>query len=133
MEREAEERVLPLARERGVAVIINVHLAVAICSAVLARRNCPTGQRKLIASPGRIFPEVDRGQSDVTCAITATEMMNHLKDNLLGGVGRLPDAKWRQRWSPSREDVRRLCQAPNGTSGRVPPARRARSRARRRH
>jgi hypothetical protein len=33
----------------------------------------------------------------VTCAIPATNNVQHLEDNMRGGVGRLPDAKLRQR------------------------------------
>jgi diketogulonate reductase-like aldo/keto reductase len=35
--------------------------------------------------------------SAVTCAIPATDKPQHLKDNMTGGIGRLPDAKMRQR------------------------------------
>jgi diketogulonate reductase-like aldo/keto reductase len=35
--------------------------------------------------------------SAVTCAIPATDKPLHLEDNMQGGVGRLPEAKTRQR------------------------------------
>jgi len=33
----------------------------------------------------------------VTCAIPATNNPGHLEDNMQAGIGRLPDAKMRQR------------------------------------
>jgi len=33
----------------------------------------------------------------VTCTIPATNNPRHLEDNMQGGIGRLPDAKMRQR------------------------------------
>jgi hypothetical protein len=33
----------------------------------------------------------------VTCAIPATSKPHHMEDNIGGGIGRLPDAKMRQR------------------------------------
>jgi diketogulonate reductase-like aldo/keto reductase len=52
MELEADERVLPVAKERGVAVIVNRRSDGAISSSACARKSCRSGRRRLIASRG---------------------------------------------------------------------------------
>ncbi|MBA2435422.1 MAG: aldo/keto reductase, partial [Chthoniobacterales bacterium] len=41
----------------------------------------------------------------VTCAIPATSDPKHLEDNMRGGMGRLPDAKMRQRMAQLVADL----------------------------
>jgi aryl-alcohol dehydrogenase-like predicted oxidoreductase len=98
MEREAEERVLPLARERGVAVIVNRPFGGGDLFSRARAQKLPDWAAEFdCKSWGQFFLKWIVANSAVTCAIPATGNVNHLKDNLLGGVGSLPDAKMRQR------------------------------------
>jgi diketogulonate reductase-like aldo/keto reductase len=98
MEREAEERVLPLAQERGVAVIANRPFGGGDLFERARAQKLPDWAAEFdCKSWAQFFLKWIIANSAVTCAIPATGNVSHLKDNLLGGVGRLPDAKMRQR------------------------------------
>jgi diketogulonate reductase-like aldo/keto reductase len=45
----------------------------------------------------QFFLKWNVANSAVTCAIPATNKPRHLEDNMGAGIGRLPDAKMRQR------------------------------------
>jgi len=93
MEREAEERLLPLAQERGLAVIGGGDLFSRTRSKPLpdwaVEFDCH--------SWAQFFLKWIVTNPAVTCAIPATNKPRHLEDNMGGGIGRLPDAKMRQR------------------------------------
>jgi diketogulonate reductase-like aldo/keto reductase len=98
MEREAEQRVLPLARERGVAVIVNRPFGGGDLFERARKQKLPEWANEFdCKSWAQFFLKWIVANTAVTCAIPATGKVNHLRDNLLGGVGRLPDAKMRQR------------------------------------
>jgi diketogulonate reductase-like aldo/keto reductase len=98
MEREAEQRILPLARERGVAVIINRPFGGGDLFKKARAKPLPDWAAEFdCRSWGQFFLKWIVSNSAVTCAIPATNNPQHLEDNLQGGVGRLPDAKMRQR------------------------------------
>ena len=98
MEREAETRILPLARERGVAVIVNRPFGSGDLFARARGQKLPDWAAEFdCKSWAQFFLKWIIANSAVTCAIPATGNANHLKDNLLGGVGRLPDANMRKR------------------------------------
>jgi diketogulonate reductase-like aldo/keto reductase len=97
-EREAEKEILPLAQERGVAVLVNRPFGGGNLFARVREKPLPEWAAEfdcqswaqfllkwIIAHPG------------VTCAIPATSKAPHLADNMQGGVGRLPDTKMRLR------------------------------------
>ena len=97
MEPEAEQRVLPLAQERGFAVIINRpfgggdlfnHVRSKTLPEWAAEFDCQSWAqfclKWIIANPA------------VTCVIPATAKARHLEDDMQAGIGRLPDAKMRQ-------------------------------------
>jgi diketogulonate reductase-like aldo/keto reductase len=52
-DRLAAERLLPLAAERGVAVIVNIRSAAAACCAACSRGRCPSGRARSAARAGR--------------------------------------------------------------------------------
>ena len=63
------------------------------CAASLCRR----GPRSLDATSwGQLALKFIAAQPAVTCIIPATGKLAHLKDNLAGGRGRLPDARQRE-------------------------------------
>ena len=98
MEREAEQRILPLARERGVAVIINRPFGGGDLFEKARAKSLPDWAAEFdCRSWGQFFLKWIVANSAVTCAIPATNNIRHLEDNLQGGVGRMPDAKMRQR------------------------------------
>jgi diketogulonate reductase-like aldo/keto reductase len=98
MEREAEERVLPLARERGVAVIVNRPFGGGDLFSRSRSKPLPDWAAEFDCNSwAQFFLKWIVANPAVTCAIPATNKPRHLEDNMGGGIGRLPDAKMRQR------------------------------------
>ena len=98
MEREAEERLLPLARERGIAVIVNRPFGGGDLFSRTRSKPLPDWVADFDChSWAQFFLKWIVANSAVTCAIPATDKPRHLEDNIQGGIGRLPDAKTRQR------------------------------------
>ncbi len=97
MEREAEERVLPLAQERGVAVIVNRPFGAGDLFGKVRSKPLPDWATEFdCRSWAQFFLKWIVGHPGVTCAIPATDKPGHLEDNMQGGVGRLPDEKMRR-------------------------------------
>jgi aryl-alcohol dehydrogenase-like predicted oxidoreductase len=98
MEREAEERVLPLAQERGVAVIVNRPFGGGDLFSRTRSKPLPDWAAEFgCHSWAQFFLKWIVANAAVTCAIPATDKPRHLEDNMVGGIGALPDAKMRQR------------------------------------
>jgi aryl-alcohol dehydrogenase-like predicted oxidoreductase len=98
MEREAEERLLPLAQERGTAVIVNRPFGGGDLFSRARSKPLPDWAAEFdCQSWAQFFLKWIVANSAVTCAIPATDKLRHLEDNMRGGIGRLPDAKMRQR------------------------------------
>ncbi len=98
MERDAEERVLPLAQERGIAVIVNRPFGGGDLFSRARSKPLPEWAAEFeCRSWAQFFLKWIVGHPAVTCAIPATDKPRHLEDNMQGGIGRLPDAKVRQR------------------------------------
>lgn len=97
-EPEAEKRLLPLAQERGVAVIANRPFVTGRMFGRAAGKPLPAWAAELgIASWAQFFLKWILGHPAVTCAIPATSKPGHLADNLRAGVAPLPDAAARRR------------------------------------
>jgi diketogulonate reductase-like aldo/keto reductase len=98
MEREAEERILPLAQERGVAVVVNRPFGGGDLFGKVRSKALPDWAAEFdCRSWAQFFLKWIVANSAVTCAIPATDKPHHLEDNMQGGIGPLPDAKMRQR------------------------------------
>jgi diketogulonate reductase-like aldo/keto reductase len=98
LEREAEERILPLAEEHGVAVIINRPLGGGGLFSRVRGQKLPDWAAEFdCRSWAQFFLKWVVAHPAVTCAIPATSNARHLEDNMQAGMGRLPDAKLRQR------------------------------------
>jgi len=97
-EREAEERVLPLAEELGIAVLINRPFMAGRLFRVVAGRELPDFASEFAASWGQFFLKFIVSHPAVTCAIPATSKPHHMADNLGAGFGNMPDV------APSRGD-----------------------------
>jgi Aldo/keto reductases, related to diketogulonate reductase len=97
-EREAERRILPLAQDRRVAVIINRPFGGGDLFSRVRSRPLPDWTAEFdCRSWAQFFLKWIVAHSAVTCAIPATDKLLHLEDNMQGGVSRLPEAKTRQR------------------------------------
>ena len=95
-EREAEQRLLPLARERGIAVIVNRPFAGGELFRRLRGTPLPSWANEIdCASWAQLMLKFVISHPAVTCAIPATSRVEHLRDNMASGSGRLPDAKMR--------------------------------------
>ena len=98
MEREAEDRLLPLAQERGIAVIVNRPFGGGDLFSRTRSRPLPDWAAEFdCRSWAQFFLKWIVANSAVTCAIPATNKPRHIVDNMVGGTGQLPDAKMRQR------------------------------------
>ena len=97
-ERDSERRILPLARERGVAVLVNRPFAEgALFSRVRGKPVPPWAAEIDCASWAQIFLKWILGHPAVTCVIPGTGKPEHLLDNMKAGGGRQPDAAMRER------------------------------------
>lgn len=97
-ERDAEERILPLAHELGVAVIANRPFAAASLFSRVRGKEVPAWAADFdCKSWGQFFLKYILAHPAVTCVIPATGKPQHLVDNMMAGVGRLPDAAMRKR------------------------------------
>ena len=98
MEREADERVLKVAQERGVAVIVNRPFGGGGLFGRVRGKPLPEWAAKFdCATWAQFLLKWIIAHPAVTCAIPATSKVAHLEDNMRAGVGRLPDAKMRGR------------------------------------
>jgi len=96
-EREAEERILPLARESKVAVIINRPFGSGSLFRTTRGKPLPPFAADLgIATWAQFFLKWIVSHPAVTCAIPATSKPTHMEDNLGAGQGPLPDDKQRK-------------------------------------
>ena len=97
-EREAEERILPLARDSGVAVIVNRPFAQASLFSRVRGKELPAWATEFdCESWGQFFLKYIISHPAVTCVIPATGKPQHLQDNVSAGYGRLPDEATRKR------------------------------------
>jgi diketogulonate reductase-like aldo/keto reductase len=96
--RQAEERLLPLAAERGVAVLVNRPFEDGELFARVRGKPLPAFAAEVDATSwGQLILKFIASHPAVTCIIPATASATHLLDDLAGGVGRLPDTPLRER------------------------------------
>ncbi len=97
-ERESERRILPLARERGVAVIANRPFAEGVLFSRVRGKPLPAWTAEIdCESWAQLFLKWILAHPAVTCAIPGTGKLEHLLDNMKAGLGRLPDQAMRDR------------------------------------
>lgn len=96
--RDAEERLLPLAAERKVAVLINRPFEDgALFGRVRGKALPPWAAEIDCNSWAQIFLKFIASHPAVTCIIPATAKPDHMRDNVQAGQGRMPDQKMRER------------------------------------
>lgn len=97
-EREAEQRILPLARERGIAVLVNRPFGAGSLFREARNKPLPPFAKDLGASSwAELFLKWVVSHPAVTCAIPATSKAAHLRQNMGAGRGPLPDAAMRNK------------------------------------
>lgn len=98
VDREAERRLLPLAEERGIAVIANRPFREGALTRRLAREPLPDFAAELdCATWAQLILKFIVSHPAVTCAIPATTRVDHMRENLAVGSGRQPDDALRRR------------------------------------
>jgi diketogulonate reductase-like aldo/keto reductase len=94
--RDAEKRLLPLARDRGVAVIVNrPYEDGRVFKRVRDKPLPPWAADFDCVSWAQLFLKYIVAHPAVTCVIPATGKLRHLQENLASGRGRLPNEKQR--------------------------------------
>ena len=104
-EREAEQNVLPLAQELGIAVLINRPFQAGRLFSAISGQELPGFARDYADSWGQFFLKFIISHPAVTCAIPATSKPHHMADNLGAGFGNMPDASMRQRMADYFENL----------------------------
>jgi len=98
IDREAEARLLPLAAERGLGVIVNRPFRRGGLFDRFQRHPLPPFAAEIdCANWAQFFLKFIVSHPAVTCAIPATTRVDHMVENMGGGRGRLPDAALRAR------------------------------------
>ena len=98
LDREIEERILPLARDRGIAVMANRPFREGALIRSLSRERLPPWAGDLGAvSWAQFILKFIVSHPAVTCAIPATSQVAHVRENLAAATEPLPDPATRRR------------------------------------
>jgi diketogulonate reductase-like aldo/keto reductase len=97
-DREVEQRLLPLAQERGMAVLINRPFDGGSLFRRVRGKPLPLWAAEFDCQNwAQYFLKFIVSHPAVTCAIPATSRVDHMRENMGANFGRLPDATMRQR------------------------------------
>lgn len=97
-ERDAERRLLPLALDRRIAVLVNRPFAQGALFRKVSGKSLPVWAKEIgCATWSQFFLKFIVSHPAVTCVIPATSKIEHLIDNMQAGVGPLPDTAMRER------------------------------------
>ena len=98
VETAAEARLLPLAQDRGMAVLTNRPFMNGAWFGMVEGRELPAWAAEFDCQSWAQFSvKYVLSNPAVTCALTETSDAEHMAENLLSGVGRLPDEVTRSR------------------------------------
>ncbi|WP_201345994.1 aldo/keto reductase [Thiohalobacter sp. COW1] len=98
LDREAEQTLLPLARDRGMAVIVNRPFRRGALFEHIGNAPLPGWASEIECDNwAQVLLKFIVSHPAVTCAIPATRRVDHLRENLGAGCGTLPDAALRRR------------------------------------
>ena len=96
--RDAEKELLPLAKDKGIVVIINRPFEEGNLFAFVKNQPLPTWAKEYdIHSWAQFFIKFIIANPAVTCTIPGTSKALHLEENLGAGTGKLPDDKGRNK------------------------------------
>ena len=105
-DRRVEERLLPLAAERGCAVVINRPFDGGHLFPLVHGQSLPPWAREFDCENwAQFFLKFVVSHPNVTCAIPATSKVEHLKENIGALYGRLPDTAMRTRMAGHFESL----------------------------
>jgi diketogulonate reductase-like aldo/keto reductase len=106
VDREVEDRILPLAQDRGIAVIINRPFQRGALIRRLAGRHLPAWAAEIGCTGWPQFLlKFIVSHPAVTCAIPATSSVAHVRENMGAAAGPLPDEKDRRRMAAYVEQL----------------------------
>lgn len=106
LDRAVEQRILPLARERGIGVIVNRPFRQGALTRRLEREPLPGWAAEVGAeSWAQLILKFILAHPAVTVAIPATTQPNHARENVLAASDPLPDAKMRERIAAHIRDI----------------------------
>jgi diketogulonate reductase-like aldo/keto reductase len=98
VDRDVEQRILPLARERGIAVICNRPFRGGPLVRAAKRQPLPAWAKEIdCANWAQVLLKFIVSQPAVTCPIPATTRPDHVRENIGASYGRLPDETLRKR------------------------------------
>ena len=96
-EQESTRRLLPLAAERGVAVLANRPFAEGALFRTVQGKALPAAAAEHgCRSWAQVFLRWILAHPAVTCAIPASSRIDHLEDNMAAAIGPLPDFREQQ-------------------------------------
>ena len=97
-ERQAENRLLPLAQDKGIAIMVNRPFARARLFSAVQGQEVPAWAQELgMTSWAQVFLKFVVSHPAVTVAIPATSKPHHMEDNMAGGQGELLTPTQRER------------------------------------
>jgi diketogulonate reductase-like aldo/keto reductase len=98
LDREVEQRILPIARDRGIAVIVNRPFREGALIRHVERHPLPAWARDIdCANWAQFLLKFIVSHPAVTCAIPATSNVAHVRENMGAAYGRLPNDATRRR------------------------------------
>jgi diketogulonate reductase-like aldo/keto reductase len=98
LDREVESRILPLARDRGIAVIVNRPFREGALTRRLARHRLPDWATEIACTSwAQLLLKFIVSHPAITCAIPATSRVDHVRENMAAARGPLPDEAMRRR------------------------------------
>lgn len=96
--RKAEQRILPLAAERGIATMINRPFQRGDLFRSVKGQELPAWAAEFDCNSwGQFFLKFVVSHPAVTCTIPATSKVHHMRDNMGAGLGRMPNPQQRQK------------------------------------
>ena len=106
LDREVEDRILPLAQERGIAVIVNRPFRQGALIEDLEDQPLPDWAADLgAASWPQFLLKFIISHPAVTCVIPATTRVDHLRENMAAATGPMPDQPIRARMVEYMEQI----------------------------
>lgn len=98
LEPEAEERLLPIAQDKGIAILVNRPFINGQYFPLVKGRELPPWAKEFDCHSWAQFSiKFIASHPAVTCVLTETSKPKHAMDNLAGGMGRMPDEKTRNK------------------------------------
>ena len=106
LDRQVEDRLLPLARERGQAVMANRPFRRGKLFEIVKGKPVPAFAADFgCTNWAQFFLKFAVSHPDVTCAIPATSKVDHMRENMGANSGRLPDQNERAKMIQAMKDL----------------------------